>query len=62
MEYLDAELADREFIAGERYTIADITALVALDFTKPARIEIADDLVNLHRWYKSIKARPSSAA
>ena len=62
LEWLNDELADREFIAGERYTIADITALVALDFTKPARIEIADDLVNLHRWYKSIKARPSSAA
>ena len=35
MEWLDKELANRQFVAGDRYSIADITALVAIDFWPP---------------------------
>jgi glutathione S-transferase len=62
MERLDAALADRPFIAGERYSIADITGLVALDFLRPARIVIPDELVHLRRWRETLAARPSAAA
>ncbi|PTW57562.1 glutathione S-transferase [Breoghania corrubedonensis] len=62
MRFLDAELANRAYIAGERFTIADITAMIALDFCKPSRIEIPDDLPNLSRWYEAVKARPSAQA
>lgn len=61
-KWLDGELANREFIAGDRFTIADITAMIALDFTKPARIEIPAEHENLHRWYQSVRSRPSADA
>ncbi len=59
---LDEELAKREFIAGDRFTIADITATVATDFMKPARISIPEDATNFIRWYEAMKARPSYGA
>ena len=62
MTYLDSELANREFIAGSSYSVADITAMVALDFTKPARIAIPDDLAHLNRWLADVRARPSAHA
>ena len=43
MLVFDGVLADRAFIAGDRFTVADITGLVALDFTRPARIAIPPD-------------------
>ena len=42
---------DREFAAGDAYSIADITGLVALDFMKPARIAIPEELTNVLRWH-----------
>jgi hypothetical protein len=45
-------LQDREFIAGDRYTIADITAMIAVDFMKPAKIDSPEHLENLMRWYQ----------
>lgn len=60
LEPLDAELADREFIAGERYTIADITGMIAFDFMKPARIERPEHLKNVMRWYQAVSSRPSA--
>ena len=61
MAFLDGELAKREFVAGERFTIADITAIVALQFLKPARIDPPEDLASLVRWRDSVLARPSVA-
>ncbi|TWH01250.1 glutathione S-transferase [Mesorhizobium sp. J18] len=62
MRLLDKELADREFIAGDEYSIADITALITVDFMKPARIEMPSDLAHLRRWYETVAARPSAKA
>jgi glutathione S-transferase len=62
IEIFDGVLRNRPFIAGERFTVADITALVALDFTKPARIAIPAELTNLNRWRESVALRPSSKA
>lgn len=59
---LDGELANRRFIAGDRYSVADITALVAVDFMKVARIERPASLVNLARWHAEASARPSAKA
>jgi len=62
MAIVDEALGERPFIAGERFTVADITGLVALDFAKPARIAIPEELVHLNRWHAALKARPSAAA
>ena len=62
LEMLDGELASREFIAGDEYTIADITGLVGMDFMKPARITLPESYGNVRRWYDTVKARPSAEA
>lgn len=62
MEFLDDELSERQFVAGKRYTIADITAMMAFDMLKPARIERPVHLQNLMRWYEDVSSRPSAAA
>jgi glutathione S-transferase len=62
MGILDATLRERRFIAGDRFTVADITGLVALDFAKPARIAIPPELTHLNRWHETLAARPSATA
>ena len=62
MKWLDGELAQREFVAGDRYTIADITALVGLDFGKVVKLRIPEELRNLTRWHAAVSARPSAQA
>ena len=58
--FLDKELASRPFIAGDAFSVADITALVAVDFMKPARIQRPPELKNLERWYQDVSSRPSA--
>ncbi|HEY6520701.1 MAG TPA: glutathione S-transferase [Roseiarcus sp.] len=62
MSIVDEILRHRPFIAGERFTVADITGLVALDFAKSARIAIPPELVHLNRWHGALKTRPSATA
>jgi glutathione S-transferase len=62
MAIVDEALSDRPFIVGDRFTVADITGLVALDFAKSARIAIPPELGHLNRWHATLKARPSAAA
>ncbi|MGV8936708.1 MAG: glutathione S-transferase [Allorhizobium sp.] len=60
--FLDRELAVRDFIAGPRFTIADITAMIAFDFMKPAKIICPPELEHVLRWHKAVSARPSAAS
>jgi len=62
MRRFDEALAQRRYLAGDNFSVADITGLIALDFTKPARIPIPEDLTNLRRWRDEIAARSSAAA
>jgi len=62
LEMLDRELATREFVAGDHYTVADITMQVAVDFMKPARLPMPDGATNVKRWHTAVSARPSSGA
>jgi glutathione S-transferase len=59
MTYLDGELAMKPFVAGESFSIADITALVAVDYLKLARIAMPE-LANLKRWHADVSRRPSA--
>jgi len=62
LTWINDELATRCFIAGDAFSIADITGMIALDFCKPARIEIPSELEHLLKWYEEMKARPSADA
>ena len=62
LEWLDGELAGRDFVAGDRFTVADITAMVGLDFGRVSDIRIAPDQKNLARWHESVSSRPSAKA
>lgn len=62
LAWLDRELADRAFVAGERYTIADITALVGIDFGRVVKIRIDPEQKHLQRWYEAVSSRPSAKA
>jgi glutathione S-transferase len=62
LAWLDGELASRRFVAGDRYTIADITALVGIDFGKVSDIRIQPEQKNLSRWYDEVSTRPSAKA
>jgi glutathione S-transferase len=62
MRKLDAQVASRSFIAGDGFTIADITAHCAIDFGALVDIAIPDDCANLKRWYGNVSARPSATA
>jgi hypothetical protein len=62
LRILDEQLAGNHYVAGDTYSVADITALVTMDFMKPARIQRPEGLVNLERWYKEVAARPSAKA
>ncbi len=59
---LDRELVGNAFVAGDAYSVADITAMVAIDFMKPARLAVPDTLTNVKRWYAAVSARPSAKA
>ena len=63
LQWLDAQIGNKPFIAGDRFTIADITALVAVDFAAQAAGVSADPaLKNLARWHQSVSSRPSASS
>ena len=59
---LDRELKNRLFVAGDHYTIADVTALVAVDFMRPAKLIMPEEFANLRRWHGQVSERPSATA
>jgi glutathione S-transferase len=59
---LDRRLAGRDWIAADRLTIADLTALVAVDFLRVIKYPLPEEYANLKAWLKRMHARPSAAA
>ena len=62
LAWLDKVLADRDFIAGARFSVADITALCGIDFGRVTAIGIQPDQKNLARWHQAVSTRPSAKA
>ncbi len=62
LHMLDGELKSRPFIAGDRYSVADITTLCAIDFMKPTRVAVPEECTNVKRWHAEVSARPSAKA
>ena len=59
---LNRELKDRMFVAGDHYSVADITTLVAVDLMKPAKLAMPEGMVNIQRWHAQVSERASAAA
>lgn len=59
---IDQQLADRTYLVGETFTVADITLLVTVDFLKPAKITMPENLAHLRRWHQAVSSRPSASA
>jgi glutathione S-transferase len=58
----DERLSASPYLAGERFSVADITAMIAADFMKPARLAIPGDAIHFKRWYAEVSSRPSHKA
>lgn len=59
---LDGRLGETPFLAGDNFSIADISALVFVDFAAWIKITLPADATQLLRWYRDVSARPSAAA
>ncbi len=59
---LDQHLEGRDFIALDAFSIADITAMVVIDFARWLKLDLTDGNPNLQRWYQSVSTRPSAKA
>ena len=62
MHWFDKQIEDKEFICLNKFTIADISALVCFDFAKWPKIEIPSDCINLLNYYERLNSRPSAKA
>ncbi len=62
LQKLDPELGGRRFLAGDSFSVADITGLVAMDFMKVSRLQCPPALANVLRWHSDVSARPSANA
>lgn len=59
---LDRELGARQFVAADRFTVADITTLATVDFMRAPKIDMPADMTNVKRWHAQVSARPSAQA
>jgi len=62
MARLNEHLSSAEFIVGDQFTLADITALVMIDFAKWSKVLIREEWKDLQRWNDGVSARPSARA
>ncbi len=61
-DMLNERLLHHEFVAGDTFSIADITALVAVEFARVVKAAVPDEHTSLKRWHAAISARPSAQA
>jgi glutathione S-transferase len=62
LKIFNDQLGKHRYAAGDRFSVADITALCAVDFLKPAKIEVPADFTNVRRWHSEVAERPSAKA
>ena len=60
--HLERQLSENEFLAGDRFTIADIGAMCATDFADFSGLDIPADCPSVRRWYDRVNGRPSAQA
>jgi glutathione S-transferase len=59
---MDAHFAERPFITGQRYGLADITAQITVEFARWAKLSLPESCHHLARWFAQVSARPSASA
>lgn len=62
LHVLNAQLEHHRFLTGDAFTVADITAGVATDFLKVAKVAMPEECMHLMRWHAELRARPSWGA
>lgn len=62
IQIFDERLRTSPYLAGDAFSVADITAMIAADFMKPARLEIPSEALHFKRWYAQVSSRPSHKA
>ena len=63
MTWIDGELADgREWLAGDRFSMADIVLLCGIDFARFVEMDMPEDATHLRAWHARVSARPSANA
>jgi glutathione S-transferase len=62
LQLLDRELGERQYVAADTFSVADITGLVSIDLMKPAKLTVPTELKNVVRWHAEVSARPSAKA
>jgi glutathione S-transferase len=62
LKVLDRRLADHEWLAAERLTIADIVAFIGLDFGRMIKLAPPPELTNVARWAEAMRSRPAAKA
>lgn len=58
---LDKRLAESEYIACNRFTVADITAFISVEFSRAIKEVVPESMIHLRRWREAIAARPSAS-
>jgi glutathione S-transferase len=62
LKVFDRRLAESDFIAADRITMADIVAFVSLDFARMVQFKAPETLVHFTRWADAMRARPAASA
>jgi glutathione S-transferase len=62
IDIFDERLSVSPYLAGDNFSVADITAMIATDFMKPARLAVPEAAVHFKRWYADVSSRPSHKA
>ena len=62
LDVLEKRLGESEFVAGDRFTIADITTMCTVDFARVVGIKVTEKQPNIQRWYQVVSSRPSAKA
>ena len=62
MKLIDDQLANNRYIAGDGFSVADITGLCAIDFAAQLNIPVPEDCAHVKRWYDDVSSRPSATA
>ena len=60
LEEIDQVIGDKPYVAGDRFSVADIDLLVLIDFSAWRKLSLPAGATNARRWYEAIRARQSA--